>query len=182
MPVLNMSGAGNLWDRRAVQVLDSDVKGKFGRVATTPEHGDRFRCVLGDRVMLRTVLTRPTGAASDRYASGRRVWIGMLLTAVLTAASPATSAAESIYGRPKPEPNALKMGVDLVLARPVLLAFTAVGTVLYVVSLPFALGGGNADQTADVLVKGPARATFSRCLGCVNSDETRAGTHGNGIY
>ncbi len=147
-----------------------------------PELGDRFQCVLVDRVMAITELAPRGGSGADRHRSGRRVWIGMLLTAVLTVASPATSAAESIYGRPKLEPNALKMGVDLILARPVLLAFTAVGTVLYVVSLPFALGGGNADQTADVLVKGPARATFSRCLGCANSTETRAGTHGNGIY
>ena len=177
-----MSGAGNLRERRAVQALDWGVKGKFARVAVTAERGDRLRCVLVDRVMPRTESARPTGGGASPHASGRRVWIGMLLTAFLNAASPATSAAESIYGRPKPEPNALKMGVDLILARPVLLAFTAVGTVLYVVSLPFALGGGNADQTADVLVKGPARATFSRCLGCANSNETRAGTHGNGIY
>ena len=66
-------------------------------------------------------------------------------------------------------PSAGAMVADAVLARPVLLAFTVVGTGLYVVTLPFSLAGGNADQAAEQLVIGPAKSTFVRCLGCTNS-------------
>jgi len=34
------------------------------------------------------------------------------------------------------------------------------------VSLPFTALGGNVKQAADVLVVGPAKETFVRCLGC----------------
>lgn len=64
------------------------------------------------------------------------------------------------------KPSALAMTGDAIFARPVLLAMTVVGSALYVVSLPFSLLGNNADEAADVLVVGPAQATFVRCLGC----------------
>jgi len=91
-------------------------------------------------------------------------------------------AADSIYGRQKSEPNMIKMGADLLIARPVLFAFTILGSALYVIALPFSLAGGNHDQAAEVLVVGPARATFKRCLGCANSQEERAGARTGGIY
>lgn len=64
------------------------------------------------------------------------------------------------------EPTALAMVGDLVLARPLLLAFTVVGTAAYIISLPFSLAGGNAKAAAETLVIGPGEATFVRCLGC----------------
>ena len=64
----------------------------------------------------------------------------------------------------------LYMAADVLIARPALLALTLVGTALYVVSLPFSVIGGNTAEAAEVLVAGPARATFTRCLGCVGSD------------
>ncbi len=67
------------------------------------------------------------------------------------------------------DPSALAMASDLVVARPVLLAVTAVGVVTYLVSLPFSLLGGNAKQAGQTLVVGPAQATFVRCLGCTNT-------------
>ena len=67
------------------------------------------------------------------------------------------------------EPSAVAMAGDLVLARPLLLGTTVVGTVLYVVSLPFSLAGGNAKEAGKTLVVGPALATFVRCLGCTRS-------------
>lgn len=67
------------------------------------------------------------------------------------------------------KPSALAMTGDALFARPVLLAMTVVGTVVYVVSLPFSLLGNNADEAADVLVLGPAESTFVRCLGCSNA-------------
>ncbi|WP_417515488.1 hypothetical protein [Marinobacter sp.] len=66
-------------------------------------------------------------------------------------------------------PSALAMAGDAVFVRPVLLATTIVGSVVYLVSLPFSLLGGNAEEAGDVLVVGPAKATFVRCLGCTKS-------------
>ncbi|HDZ39066.1 MAG TPA: hypothetical protein ENH62_12395 [Marinobacter sp.] len=66
-------------------------------------------------------------------------------------------------------PSALAMAGDAVFVRPVLLATTIVGSVVYLVSLPFSLLGGNAEEAGEVLVVGPAKATFVRCLGCTTS-------------
>ncbi|WP_166266834.1 hypothetical protein [Marinobacter caseinilyticus] len=66
-------------------------------------------------------------------------------------------------------PSALAMTGDALFARPVLFATTVVGSVVYLVSLPFSLLGGNADEAGEVLVLGPAKATFVRCLGCTMS-------------
>lgn len=70
------------------------------------------------------------------------------------------------YGTVKEEPSAFAMGADLVLVRPVMMGFTVVGSVLWVVSLPFSAAGGNIKEAADTLVIGPAKTTFVRCLGC----------------
>lgn len=67
------------------------------------------------------------------------------------------------------DPSALAMTGDLVVARPLLLTMTVVGTAAYIVSLPFSLAGGNAKQAGETLVVGPAKATFVRCLGCTRS-------------
>ncbi len=66
-------------------------------------------------------------------------------------------------------PSALAMVGDLIIARPLLLAMTVVGTATFIVSLPFSALGGNTGQAADTLVVGPAAATFVRCLGCTQS-------------
>ncbi len=67
------------------------------------------------------------------------------------------------------KPSAGAMVGDALFVRPVLLAATIVGTAVYVVSLPFSLLGGNAGEAGEVLVAGPAEATFVRCLGCTTS-------------
>lgn len=66
------------------------------------------------------------------------------------------------------KPSALAMTGDLLVARPVLMAITVVGTAIFLVSLPFSLLGGNALEAGDTLVAKPAIATFVRCLGCTN--------------
>jgi hypothetical protein len=57
------------------------------------------------------------------------------------------------------------MAVDLVLLRPLGLAATVLGGVLYVVSLPFSAAGGNADEARQKLLEEPAGYTFQRPLG-----------------
>ncbi|MBO6849608.1 MAG: hypothetical protein JJ867_03905 [Marinobacter sp.] len=63
-------------------------------------------------------------------------------------------------------PSALAMTGDALLVRPALFATTIVGTAVYLVSLPFSALGGNAGEAGEVLVVGPAKAAFVRCLGC----------------
>lgn len=47
-------------------------------------------------------------------------------------------------------PSALAMAGDAVFVRPVLLATTIVGSAVYLVSLPFSLLGGNAEEAGEV--------------------------------
>lgn len=63
-------------------------------------------------------------------------------------------------------PSMLAMTGDLLIARPVGLVTTVAGAALFVVTLPFSAAGGNVDEAGEVLVAGPARTTFVRCLGC----------------
>ena len=64
-------------------------------------------------------------------------------------------------------PNAFAMTGDLLVARPLGAAITAVGAAAFVVSLPFTIMGGAVSESAETLVLGPAEATFVRCLGCL---------------
>ena len=61
--------------------------------------------------------------------------------------------------------DATSVAVDVVVARPVSFALTIVGSVLFVVSLPFSAGSGCVDKAANTLVKAPANDTFTRPLG-----------------
>jgi len=58
------------------------------------------------------------------------------------------------------------MAGDLLVARPLGIVWTAAGSAIFVLSLPFTALGGNVKQAADTLVIGPAKETFVRCLGC----------------
>jgi hypothetical protein len=69
----------------------------------------------------------------------------------------------------KEDPSALAMTTDLVLVRPVMFTVTAVGSVLWLISAPFAAAGGNLKQTGNTLVLKPAMNTFVRCLGCTQA-------------
>lgn len=65
------------------------------------------------------------------------------------------------------------MTADLLITRPITLATTIVGSAIFLLSSPFAWLGDNLDQTGETLVKGPFRATFSRCLGCSLQPDAR---------
>lgn len=71
------------------------------------------------------------------------------------------------------DPSAVAMAADLVIVRPTMFAITAVGSVLWVVSLPFSAAGGNVKQAGDTLVVKPALNTFVRCLGCTKAGYKR---------
>lgn len=63
-------------------------------------------------------------------------------------------------------PSALAMFTDLIVLRPVGIAATALGAVVYVVAIPFTAASGGMTEAGQVLVVEPAMYTFVRCLGC----------------
>jgi hypothetical protein len=65
-------------------------------------------------------------------------------------------------------PKGYAMMGDLLIARPLLIAATAVGAAAFVVSLPFTALGGNMKEAGQSLVSDPAREAFVRCLGCTS--------------
>lgn len=62
-------------------------------------------------------------------------------------------------------PSGMAMAADLVIARPLGLAATLLGTVVFVASLPFQALAGNFSDPARELVVEPASFTFTRPLG-----------------
>ncbi|MBQ0721539.1 MAG: hypothetical protein KBT88_01330 [Gammaproteobacteria bacterium] len=85
----------------------------------------------------------------------------LTMTAALLLCQPAWSHEANPHG-----PSGIDMAADLLVGRPVLLATTIVGSVIWLVALPFSALGGNVQEATDALVIGPAKATFVRCLGC----------------
>lgn len=66
-------------------------------------------------------------------------------------------------------PSAGMMAFDLVLARPLGLAATAIGAGLFLVNLPFSVFENNApEEPFKALVVRPARFTFDRPIGRIN--------------
>ncbi|RMO88052.1 hypothetical protein ALQ33_01081 [Pseudomonas syringae pv. philadelphi] len=63
-------------------------------------------------------------------------------------------------------PPAYAMIGDLLIARPLLIVATVIGTGLFVIASPFAAAGGNLGATGKALVVDPGKAAFVRCLGC----------------
>ncbi len=88
-------------------------------------------------------------------------WIS-IVAAVMALTLPTAGYSQTI----EEKPSALAMTGDALFARPVLFGMTVVGAVVYAVSLPFSALGGNLQEAGEVLVMGPAKATFVRCLGC----------------
>lgn len=85
-----------------------------------------------------------------------------ILLVVAIALVPNLSMAAQVEEKPK----AMYMAMDFLIARPLGVVLTGLGTVTYVATLPFSLLGGNALEAGNTLVIGPAKETFVRCLGC----------------
>ena len=99
--------------------------------------------------------------ASRKYQAGVR---SLVVAAMLSCGVAMPAQAEITT-----EPTGEEMVADMLVARPLGLVGTLLGTAAFIVSLPFSLLGGNVDKAAEQLVVGPGRETFVRCLGCRNS-------------
>ncbi|MCF8109977.1 MAG: hypothetical protein K9J85_00665 [Desulfobacteraceae bacterium] len=91
--------------------------------------------------------------------------IFFILIAALVAGPFGTSAFAGTAGVDSGRPDGAAMAVDIVVARPVGLVSTILGSAVFVVSLPFSALGKNVNQSYDLLVVSPARYTFDRPLG-----------------
>lgn len=80
-------------------------------------------------------------------------------------ASAAIEIDESDFG-----PSYDTMVVDTVVGKPLQLVAAVTGTAAYIVSLPFSLIGGNADQAQQKLFVEPWNA-MARCLGCTVAED-----------
>ena len=73
---------------------------------------------------------------------------------------------DEIYDPEYKHTSGAGMIVDGLVIRPLSLVMTVVGTVFFVVTVPFSAIGGNVGESFDRLVADPAEFTFTRCLGC----------------
>lgn len=101
----------------------------------------------------------------------KRRLIALLMTAAVGMASVPASAEEILDDQINDRPTTLTMLGDAVLARPMLLAITVLGTGAFLVTLPFSALGGNVKESANTLVLGPGKSTFARCLGCTQTQD-----------
>jgi hypothetical protein len=92
---------------------------------------------------------------------------GLVRTAL---AEPAGPGALQLAAGAEREPAAVGMIIDGLVVRPLGLVTTIIGSVLFVVTLPFSALGGNVEQAREKLIDGPAAFTFTRCLGCFGGD------------
>ncbi len=100
----------------------------------------------------------------------KRTFVTAIISAscVMAIMQPATAAIEideTDFG-----PSYGTMAVDTVVGKPLQLVTAIAGTAAYVVSLPFSLIGGNADQAQQKLFVEPWDA-MSRCLGCTIAED-----------
>jgi len=72
--------------------------------------------------------------------------------------------AQSGFDQEKISPD-LAMAGDILFVRPIGIVGTAIGTVLFIVSVPFSAAGGNTKQAFQKMVAEPAKFTFKRPIG-----------------
>lgn len=89
---------------------------------------------------------------------------------VTTTDSQQSHSGNALYSADAPKGYAM-MG-DLLIARPLLICATIIGTAAFVVSLPFTALGGNVKEAGQALVVEPGREAFVRCLGCDTSNSS----------
>ena len=93
----------------------------------------------------------------------KKTLVILMITTLLAPALASTALAEEYFE--KEDPSGGMMLADFIFVRPIGIAATAIGSIFYVVSLPFSLLGENPGEAGIALVKEPAAYTFRRPLG-----------------
>ncbi|SDS95100.1 hypothetical protein SAMN05216198_3238 [Halopseudomonas litoralis] len=102
-----------------------------------------------------------------------------VLVGLLLAGSVMANEANFGYQENVENPGIFAMVGDLIIARPIGAAITAVGAAAFVVSLPFTALAGNTAEAGQELVVRPGRETFMRCLGCTKTGYGHKQKHDN---
>jgi len=68
------------------------------------------------------------------------------------------------------DPGPVEMIIDGLVVRPLSFVVTVLGTVAFILTVPFSALGGNVGVAAEQLVVTPASYTFTRCLGCLRRE------------
>lgn len=97
------------------------------------------------------------------FRFAKKTLVVLMITILLVPPLASTALAEEYFE--KEDPSGGMMVADFVFVRPIGIVATAIGSVFYVVSLPFSLLGGNPGDAGVALVKEPAAYTFTRPLG-----------------
>lgn len=93
----------------------------------------------------------------------RRCLMALTLSSALAATPALAQQRDTVTGD-----KATDMAVDLVIVRPLGIVGAAVGTVGFVLALPFTLPSGSAGETAEEWIGKPLEYTFDRPLGNFN--------------
>ena len=93
-----------------------------------------------------------------------RRFTAILVIVALIGATFAGTAGAAVIGEDN-QVTAGKMAADALLVRPLGFVATLVGSVLFVVALPFSALGGNVNEVGQRLVVDPALFTFKRPVG-----------------
>ena len=97
------------------------------------------------------------------FRIAKRSLVIAIIAALLIVPFASTGLAEEYFERE--DPSGGEMMYDFIIVRPIGIAATVIGSVFYVVSLPFSLLGNNSGEAGEALVKDPAAYTFKRPLG-----------------
>lgn len=101
----------------------------------------------------------------------QRRLVALLMIFTVGMASLPAVADEMLDDQINTRPSAMAMLGDAIIARPMLLALTIGGTAIFLVTLPFSALGGNVGEAGKTLVVGPAKSTFTRCIGCTQTQD-----------
>jgi hypothetical protein len=99
--------------------------------------------------------------------------VALLMAVLFLWATSLVHAAEGSYTARTEDVSAETIIVDGLLLRPGGLVATVVGTAVFVVTLPFSIPTKSVDKAAQKLIGDPAKYTFVRPLGLVESSKPR---------
>ena len=105
------------------------------------------------------------------FRSRMQSGIALLVAVLFLCATSLVHAAEDSYMARTEDVSAEAMIADGLLLRPAGIAATVLGTVVFVVTLPFSIPTRSVDKAAQKLIVDPARYTFVRPLGQVESSK-----------
>ena len=105
------------------------------------------------------------------FRSRMQSGVALLVVVLFLCATSLVHAAEASYMARTEDASAEEIIADGLLLRPSGIVATVVGTAVFVVTLPFSIPTRSVDKAAQKLVVDPARYTFVRPLGLIESNK-----------